>query len=333
MRAIHEELLDKSLAAALSSIEIYNKPDFKYREEIFTVLIINAWELMLKAKILKDENEDIKSLYIIDGSGRYKRTRNRNYLTIEINKAMNKVNLDQLVKNNIQTLLEARDSAVHFYSDKPLSYLLYTLGAASLQNYQKLINQWFQKSLNDYNFYILPLGFAYTFEKLSLLELEKEPEAISNLIKSVTGIQDANDSSNDFYFICEITTNIKKKIEYTHNTADLSVAIDPVAKESIQIIREIDPFRQYPLNYRDLCNKIKEECPNAKQQEINKIIKDFKLKDNPNFSYYHFNSQKHKNTYEKTRILPSGITSLYNNDAVRFIIAHLTNKPIDTCII
>jgi len=26
-------LLDKSIAAAISAIEVYNKPDFKYREE------------------------------------------------------------------------------------------------------------------------------------------------------------------------------------------------------------------------------------------------------------------------------------------------------------
>ncbi|BAW80716.1 hypothetical protein TAO_1346 [Candidatus Nitrosoglobus terrae] len=34
----------------LSAIEIYNKPDFKYREEIFSIIAINAWELLLKAK-------------------------------------------------------------------------------------------------------------------------------------------------------------------------------------------------------------------------------------------------------------------------------------------
>jgi len=64
MLPIYEKLIDNSLSAALSSIEIYNKPDFKYREEIFTILLINAWELLLKAKILKDANDDITSLYV-----------------------------------------------------------------------------------------------------------------------------------------------------------------------------------------------------------------------------------------------------------------------------
>ena len=53
MKAVYKCLLDKSLAAALAAIEIYNKPDFKYREESFVILVVNAWELLLKAKILK----------------------------------------------------------------------------------------------------------------------------------------------------------------------------------------------------------------------------------------------------------------------------------------
>lgn len=47
-----QHLLEKSVHAALSAIEIYNKPDFKYREESFYILMVNAWELLLKARIL-----------------------------------------------------------------------------------------------------------------------------------------------------------------------------------------------------------------------------------------------------------------------------------------
>lgn len=44
----YKSFIDKSVGAALSAIEIYNKPDFKYREETFAILMINAWELLLK---------------------------------------------------------------------------------------------------------------------------------------------------------------------------------------------------------------------------------------------------------------------------------------------
>jgi hypothetical protein len=51
-RERNKALLEKSIASAISAIEVYNKPDFKYREETFSILMINAWELLLKSKIL-----------------------------------------------------------------------------------------------------------------------------------------------------------------------------------------------------------------------------------------------------------------------------------------
>ncbi|MCI1753546.1 MAG: DUF3644 domain-containing protein [Flavobacteriales bacterium] len=54
------KLMEKSTHAALSAIEIYNKPDFKYREESFSILMVNAWELLLKAKIAMDNGERIE---------------------------------------------------------------------------------------------------------------------------------------------------------------------------------------------------------------------------------------------------------------------------------
>lgn len=62
MATPREMLLENSISAALASIEIYNKPDFKYREQSFTILNINAWELLLKANALLDAGEDITSL-------------------------------------------------------------------------------------------------------------------------------------------------------------------------------------------------------------------------------------------------------------------------------
>ena len=50
MKSRARALLDKSIGAMISAIEVYNKPSFRYREETFSVLAINAWELLLKAK-------------------------------------------------------------------------------------------------------------------------------------------------------------------------------------------------------------------------------------------------------------------------------------------
>ena len=49
----YRSLLDKSVGSMLSAIEIYNKPNFQYREDTFAILSVNAWELLLKAYICK----------------------------------------------------------------------------------------------------------------------------------------------------------------------------------------------------------------------------------------------------------------------------------------
>ncbi|WP_216368093.1 DUF3644 domain-containing protein [Aeromonas sp. 1805] len=59
-------MLEKSVAAMLSAIEIYNKPDFRYREETFSVLCINSWELLLKAKVLNLASNKVASLYAME---------------------------------------------------------------------------------------------------------------------------------------------------------------------------------------------------------------------------------------------------------------------------
>ena len=46
-------IASKSLDASLSALEIYNKPVFNYREESFSILMVNAFELLFKAKIIK----------------------------------------------------------------------------------------------------------------------------------------------------------------------------------------------------------------------------------------------------------------------------------------
>src|SRR6266550_485585 len=63
---LSNDLAHKSVQAAIAAIEIYNKPDFHFREEAFSVLMTNSWELLLKAKWLLDHKEDVTSLHEYD---------------------------------------------------------------------------------------------------------------------------------------------------------------------------------------------------------------------------------------------------------------------------
>jgi len=323
MDTVAEKLLANSLSAILSSIEIYNKPDFKYRDEIFTILNINAWELLLKTKILTDNNGIIDSLYVMREEGLPKLTRNGTPMTIEIGGAMKETKLDSVIVSNLTNLIEIRDTAVHFYNDESISYLIHTLGVASLKNYQKLINKWFNRSLLEYNFFILPLAFAYNFKTLSLLELEKKPDVISNIIKSVSAEQLSLKPSSEFHFVCEITTEIRSAKKFTGESDFTTVIGLNGTSDGPIIIQTQHLIDKYPISYAELHKKVKKERPEIKQNQINKFIKDNKIKINERYSFYSFRTKIQYDKYKKTGLLPNGTTSIYNDDAVRYIIENI----------
>ena len=58
-KMIQNNLLKNSIAAYFAAIEIHNKPNFSYRYETTTIILMNAWELVLKVfvkKYIKSKN-------------------------------------------------------------------------------------------------------------------------------------------------------------------------------------------------------------------------------------------------------------------------------------
>ena len=58
---LEDKLIEKSKECFTMAIEIYNKPTIKYRVEGFSLFICNAWELMLKAYLIK--RDGMSSIY------------------------------------------------------------------------------------------------------------------------------------------------------------------------------------------------------------------------------------------------------------------------------
>ncbi len=169
-------LLDKARAALITAIEIYNKPDYTYREETFSLLALNAWDLLLKAKVLADNNHNCRSIYAYErrttvrgekSTRRYIR-RNRignphilglNALFATLEK-QHPGRLPSAVKTNLEALTEIRDNAVHYIDASPqLARLVHKIGMASISNFIKLADRWFSLDLSAYKLSPLPLGY------------------------------------------------------------------------------------------------------------------------------------------------------------------------------
>jgi hypothetical protein len=183
-----EPILEKSVAACVSAIEVYNKPDFKYREETFSILLVNAWELLLKAKVLADNNGHIKSIHAIDQRTKKAKTnRSGNPMTIDIFGAIKELEtsnaIDARCRGNIEMLIEIRDNAIHFVNKgEDLSKKVQEVGIAGLRNYVSAMAEWFGRDLSQYNFYLMPMSFFHSAEmgSFSIRSRDKEIEKMLN---------------------------------------------------------------------------------------------------------------------------------------------------------
>lgn len=281
MKARSQELLEKSVAAMISAIEIYNKPDFKYREETFAILAINAWELLLKAKWLKENSNKIRSLYVYertkkkDGTASkiqaIKLTSSGNPFTHSLEHLSTKLHasgvLDGLARQNIDALREIRDSSVHFYNRNTLFAIrLQEVGSACVKNFVQACKDWFAFDLSCYNFYLMPLAFVDTSTAAALVTLNKEE---SNLIQYIAALDAANDPNSDY----SVSVNVELRFSKSKASDALAVQMsnDPNAAK-VQLTQE--QFKdKYPLNFNDLKNRCKKRYSNCVLNKKFHIIK------------------------------------------------------------
>lgn len=313
MKARYKHLQSLSLSMALSAIEIYNKPNFPCRDQIFPILMVNAWESLAKAKVLKDNKGQIQSIRVKDGR-RYKKKSNGEYFTIGAISALRKCEVPQVVVDNLGHLVDIRDEATHLPKDSTaLPLLIYNLGSATLKSYALLSREWFNVGLREYDFYILPLGFSYPFSTLASLDLSNEPETIARIASEVAANQKLERDENGHMLVCEIRPQLvsARKVD---GDPDWTVGIDTDAADLV-VTRQVDSLDRYPFSYRDVWERLKLEFPHIKQRQLNDIIKTYSVKDEPHYSGYIYTSKTDRSMGPK-----KGTRSAYNQNFVQFCI-------------
>ena len=137
-------------AALLAAIEIYNKPVVEHREQTFAMLAINAWEVLLKARIVQQANGKIQSIYRRRrGSRTYERDPETGEpFSIGLREAMRIVPLPDQVRLNLSGLLLVRNKAVHLgLLGSQASQKVLEFGTASVKNFVVIGMQWFGESV------------------------------------------------------------------------------------------------------------------------------------------------------------------------------------------
>jgi hypothetical protein len=221
-----KDLLEKSVQAVLSGIEIYNKPDFRYREEAFAILMCNSWELLLKAKALLDNAESIDAIVVTrsqkdEQSGATKQVpkvnRCGNVMTVGLvylSTAMCEQKIGGFSKEchtNIELLVEIRDNAIHLVSDDlALAQSVLEIGTASLKNYMNLASAWFGTDFSRYNFFLMPLSFFHGFEAAEAISVAPKTEQTKRFLDYLASIEKNADPEARHAVTLTIETKVVK---------------------------------------------------------------------------------------------------------------------------
>lgn len=272
----YQLLVEKSLSACISAIEIYNKPDFKFREESFSILMVNAWELLLKAKILQLNYDDIGSIWYWK-SGEPERGPSGNPKTIAVSKAISILTgngaLKPIVAESIKLLIEVRDESIHFiHDDMDLGTKIQGLGTAALKNFMTLAMDWFGVDFRQFNFYLMPVSF---FHLSDVESFSVDSEASANLLNYLNTVERSFDNDNDSEF--SLTLRLETKFVKTSSEEALLVRLsdDPDAAP-IQITEE-DALKSYPFTYEILCFTARQRYQDFKQnQKFYELMRLFK---------------------------------------------------------
>lgn len=154
-----KNLVKHSISSYVSALDEYNRIGTTCRIEGFAFFITNAWELLLKARMIQLTGK-VSFIY-------YKRTRGEKRLTKSIDDCIGFVFQDELnpVRKNIEWISELRNEAVHYFvSELESTYISYF--QASAVNYANAIYEWFDIDLNKkYDFPILSL-FSSSVDKI-----------------------------------------------------------------------------------------------------------------------------------------------------------------------
>ncbi len=285
----YQSLLIKSVHCMLSAIEIYNKPNIYYREESFAILAINSWELLTKAQLLKINSYNMGSIYAKqkkrkkDGEQgkrlEVKLNRSGNPQTISIIEAINRLKSKRMltdnIVSNIESLIEFRDSSIHFTSNKKFQIELQELSYACVLNFIAIIKKWEIKvDLSKFNIQLLSLAFVTpnTSVKAALTSEEKN---YRDFFLSCVNSQKTGDS--EFSVAINIGVNFEKR------KPDSIPVVQ--GKEGISISLTEEEFKgRYPLTYNKLRNKAKTLYSDLLfDRKFLNIIKD--VKKNPKLYY------------------------------------------------
>lgn len=261
----------------LAAIEVYNKPVFSYREETFSILAVNAWELLLKAKLLKDAKNDPKVIQVreprkLKSGGKstkhmtVKKNRTGNPLTLQLTACITALEksqertdrVPQSVALNLESLIDIRDNATHFIvASALLQRNVLELACASVRNYVVLSKAWFDRDFASSLSLMLPVAFFHGAEEVGAVVVTKDEKRLIDRLQAT-----ATQAGADGDYQVAVRVDVRLHRSNLDTAANVQVTRDA---EALAVrLDENQLMTSYPWSYAELQVQLKRRKPDIK---------------------------------------------------------------------
>ncbi len=280
---LKQRLVDKSIEAYALSLETINRVTIQYRIETFCILICNAWELLLKAKVIADAgNED--AIY----SNRM--TRNNARISLSLHDCLKKVKPKENdpVRRNIERIIELRDESTHLVISR-IPHELMMLSQVCVINYHKHLNEWFGESLSDrFSVGMMSLVYDLSPEQSDLTDARLRrslgKDAVEFLDRYCAELRDELESHQGSP---EFSIGIDYRLVLTNKPGEADIDLSKGSGGvPILIVRDPkDPGTTHPLRQKDVIKEMRATFPLINQYDIQSVNETHKIKSKSEYFY------------------------------------------------
>ena len=291
------KMIDKSIESFLLGIEIYNKPTIKYRTESFAFHICNAWELMLKAHLIKTQG--LKSIYY---------TKKNKKGTIQLKTALGRIITNKIdpVRKNLEDVIELRNTSTHFIIEDYNKIYVHIFQSCAY-NYYNFLEKYFKSNISQIDLdFILLITPKNNNNYLNLSNFDNT--IINKFIEVKNNIEEKTMNNK--------SENYSVNINYMFTIGNQKINIDPNSKNVVSIPNFND---LYPHRQKEVCIEINKQLKeigimkNFRQYELSEINKYYKLKDDLNY-YNKVNKNATNPTWICSRQLVDFVVNLFKQN-------------------
>lgn len=313
-----KRLTDKSKESFSLAIELYNRPTLKYHAEACSIFLCNAWELMLKAYLIKTQG--ISSIYFKDNPER----------TISLDDCLSKIftNDKAPLRVNMRELIDFRNTNTHFVTDEwEIFYGPYL--QAAVTNYAQQLEELLNESVSD----LMPenhltLAVRRGDIQPDIIRAKYDPAVAERLLKKRHELAEVAGTNGDenIAAIYETTLRLVKK----EGDADLNVYVSKNSDTPVNVIRNVKDSRSYyPYTPKIVIDKVNHRL---KRENID-LVRDgepherFNMYDFGLFTGIYNMKGDERFSYDRSSPHESNRAYIYNAYTVDFILQRLKEEP------